>query len=131
MFIRIFSILLLGLYLSLSIGISGSFHFCGGSLAAVVIIPTDEHPCACGDSEPMNGGCCDDSEFSYKITDAHKHLQKTLLNTKRLVANIDLSKSIELYIPNEISVDLDPIRIREKEPPDVVKRYILFESYLI
>lgn len=127
---RLLSILLLLLYLIPSIGISGSFHYCGGELASIVIIPTDEHPCACGPDEPMEDGCCSDEAFSLKIKDNHKNADSKIVVT-------DISDFVFIQLTYSI-IDLDAplsdkkeqFRIKEKEPPDK-RLFILYESYLI
>ncbi len=127
---RLLGILLLFLYLIPSIGVSGSVHYCGGEIAAIVIIPTDEHPCACSPSEPMEDGCCKDKAFSIKIKDNHKNADaKILVNGISDVVffqkNFSISKTIAPIIKEK-----EQFRIKAKEPPDI-KFFILYESYLI
>lgn len=127
---RLLSILLLLLYLIPSIGVSGSFHYCGGELASVVIIPTDEHPCACGPDEPMDEGCCSDEAFSFKIKDNHKNADaKILINDISDFAFTQTTYSI-VDVDAPLSDKKEQFRIKEKEPPDK-KLFILYESYLI
>lgn len=127
---RLLSILLMFLYLIPSIGVSGSVHYCGGEIAAVVIIPTDEHPCACGPAEPMDDGCCQDKAFSFKIKDNHKSADAKVL----IAAISDFVIAKNNYSIRNVATPIlekKPIfRIKEKEPPDK-KLFVLHESYLI
>lgn len=127
---RLLSLLLFFMYLIPSIGVSGSVHYCGGEVAAVVIIPTDEHPCACGPNEPMDGGCCQDEAFSFKIKDNHKSADaKVLVKGFDDVAFIQKVFSVTKF-DAPLSDKKVAWRIKGKEPPDK-KLFVLFESYLI
>lgn len=128
---RILGLLLFFLYLIPSIGISGSLHYCGGEVAAIVIIPTDEHPCACGPDEPMDGSCCQDKAFSLKIKDSHKNVNpQSFLSTSQSDFTILESNYFLINRVVTISSDSEKYIIEEVEPPDD-KLFILFESYLI
>ncbi len=127
---RLLSILLFLLYVIPSIGISGSVHYCGGEVAAIVIIPTDEHPCACNPHEPMEDGCCKDKNFTIKIKDNHKSA-----NAKIIINNIsDVAIPHSTFSIAKLDAPLfqkkGEFGIKEKEPPDK-KLFILHESYLI
>ena len=128
---RLLSILLLFLYLIPSIGVCGSVHYCGGEIAAIVIIPSNEHPCACGPDEPMDGSCCQDKAFSFKIKDNHKSTDAqtyandvfdvlaflTYLNYS-IPPRVSITKHSEVYI------------VKDTDAPDD-RLYVLYESYLI
>ena len=130
MFKRLLSILLLFLYLIPSIGVSGSVHYCGGEVAAIVIIPTDEHPCPCGPSEPMDDDCCKDKDFSIKIKDNHKNADsKVIINDISDDAFMNASFSY-VDLVTSVSSEKKHYRIKEKEPPDI-KLFVLYESYII
>lgn len=127
---RLLGIFLMFLYLIPTIGITGSVHYCGGEIAAIVILPIDEHPCACGPSEPMEDGCCADKAFSIKIKDTHKNADvKILINDIGDFANTQITYAI-IDINAPLLQKKEQFRIKENEPPDK-KLFILYESYLI
>ena len=127
---RLLSILLLFLYLIPSIGISGSAHYCGDMVVAIVIIPTDEHPCDCKPNESNEYGCCNDKSFSIKIKDNHKSADaKIIVNNVGDLALLQNTFSIE-NLDAPLFQKKGQYRIKEKEPPDK-RRFILYESYLI
>jgi hypothetical protein len=127
---RLFGILLFFLYLVPSIGINGSLHFCGGELAAIVLIPSDEHPCGCGPDEPMDGGCCQDEAFTFKIKDNHKNVDSQLIPSDLNDIAFAPSLGFNLFEFSIQSSNVEQLISKAKEPPDK-KLFILFESYLI
>ncbi len=126
---KVFSVFLLSLYIIASLGISGSIHFCGGSVSAIVIKESNVHPCACGANSKMDSSCCSDQDFEIDIEDEHN-------GSSDQIANVDY----DLY-SNEVSIK--PIAKKEvigyykseyvyfdREPPDI-DRCVLYSSFLI
>lgn len=71
---RILGILILVVYMASAIGISFSFHYCGGEVAAVSV-SEKQMPSCCDDEEESDGGCCQNKTISAKID--QKHLTAT------------------------------------------------------
>ncbi len=127
---RLLSILLLFLYLIPSIGVQGSVHYCSNEIAAIVILPTDKHPCACDPLESMDDTCCKDKHFSVKIKDNHKSVDSKIAIEKITdFALVRTTYSLSCFIV-PLDEEKELAKVEEKEPPDI-KLFILYESYLI
>lgn len=62
------SILLLMVYLALSIGVSVSKHFCGGSLARISLFSAEKKQCACSlMKSSKESDCCEDEISVVKL----------------------------------------------------------------
>lgn len=62
------AILLLITYLSLSIGVSVSKHFCGGSLAEIALFSSEKKKCACSlMKSDKESDCCEDEISVVKL----------------------------------------------------------------
>lgn len=62
------AILLLMIYLSLSIGVSVSKHFCGGSLAEIALFSSEKKKCACSlMKNNKESDCCEDEISVVKL----------------------------------------------------------------
>lgn len=129
---RLLAILLFFLYLIPVIGIQISAHYCGGELAALVIIPSDEHPCACGDSSGMNDDCCHDVNLSFKIKDNHQKAMDKVVSGKSY--QFDVIANPTYYIPQSLNkIDapsLDHFLLDHPDPP-AENLYLLHQSFLI
>ena len=99
-------------------------------MAAIVIIPTDEHPCACNPNEPIPYGCCKDKNFTIKIKDNHKSADAKIIINNGSDFAIQQSTFSIAKLDTPLFQKKGQFRIKEKEPPDK-KRFILYESYLI
>ncbi len=126
---RIASILLFFLYLIPSIGIEVSAHYCGGELAKIIVIPSDEHPCPCNPKD-MKDNCCSDKNFQFKLDVEH---QKTINDVQFLNQVAALIQPVFLIQKTTVLAAqpaLTSYGLNNPDPPNL-RRYIRFQSFLI
>ena len=126
---RIASILLFFLYLIPSIGVEVSAHYCGGDLAKIILIPSEEHPCPCNPKD-MKDNCCSDKSFQFKLDVEH---QKTINDVQFLqeVTAITLPfYTIKLGTTILVNPSTNSFGLINPDPPDI-RRHVLFQSFLI
>ena len=109
-------IAMVGAYLILSIGITMSFHVCGGRISSISLIAKKGDPCACG-SKKMNDNCCKSKQLSLKIQTDH---QKPLLAECKSTNTFSLTT---FFIPNTSFVFGSYVRSLElinNSPPPLI-----------
>lgn len=73
---KIFTISLMFVYLTLSVGLNIIVHTCGGDSETILAASTVEDPCGCGDMMPEDR-CCTTEVTTVKLNDD----QKTVIST--------------------------------------------------
>lgn len=69
---KVFTILLLLLYLALNVGVNILVHTCSGESEALLVTSEAKDPCVCGDEMPMEDMCCTTELKTVKLDDSQK-----------------------------------------------------------
>ena len=119
---RVTVILLLFCYLIPSIGLSVTTHYCGGKLASISFLFSNNHKCKCG-KKAMKKNCCQDKTTTFKIDDTQNSSKRISL---ALFKNYNfLSPAFAVYSINFSQADVER-HIAFLRPPPLQKDRPIF-----
>ncbi len=126
---KVTAILMLFLFLITNSGIAVTIHSCGGKIASVTLVSSNDHRCACG-KKVMKPGCCKSKTTTLK---AQKDLAKTnQLIFKSAVPDFDINLvSFCEFIPSTLYTNYSSAFYRPPPNNSKVPIYLLDGIFLI
>lgn len=123
-------LIVLSLYITSSIGVCISMHFCVGKRTSTSILSNTLPKCPCG-SEKMKSNCCKDKLVTFTIDDYQKNESSLSINFKTLISFVAIA-----FPPTNSNNELvgkRDIVFKQYPPPDKYKNplYILNQVFLI
>lgn len=108
---KIFTILFLSVYTTLSIGLNILVHTCGGESDARLVTTEAKDPCVCGDEMPMAGMCCT-TVLKTVMLDDSQNISISVIEEKLVAVHevfvVTIIPLEELYSSFVISSDTSP-----------------------
>jgi hypothetical protein len=100
---KAFTIILLAIYVTLSVGMTIIVHTCGGESQTIIAVSSIEDPCGCNDavSSDVLDKCCTTELKSAKIDDAQKISSATI--TEKLTVLGQVSVPVFSLLQNDDS----------------------------
>ncbi len=126
------SILLLVIYTSLSIGVSVSKHFCGGSLTEMAFFSSEKKQCACSLMRSKEkSDCCEDKISIVKLETDQNSAKTSTFYFAKIVHLSALPYFGVHFFPLKISLFTFKQSIKETLPPPKVPLYLAFRVFRI
>jgi hypothetical protein len=122
---KIFSIILMLLYIIPAVGVNVKFHYCGGELSSVSHRLLETKSCLCNPNK-MKKGCCEDKQQSFKLDD---NQQKANVITPNLYIPLYIaSTTTAIYPVPAIFKSVERTDYVIYNPPEYYKRDIYLQN---
>lgn len=127
---KLLVLIVLSLYITSSIGVCISLHFCGGKRTSTTVLSNTSPKCPCG-SEKMKSNCCKDKRVTFTIDDYQKNESSIIINFKPLLSLVAFT--FPTADENYELQDKKVISFKQYPPPDNYQNplYILNQVFLI